>query len=499
MPLVIRALLIVFWLPAALAAAPAPPTIHADTPLAEYAQHVTGKQFFGLYALGGKRGWLSEERRVKDYQGAPILETVTEMYMEISLLGVRSRTTGRLVTRYSLEGDGQILYIQDTEIEDDGKVERTAVREGEQLRIVTRTGDTVSERFVPLPRDTLKLARDRAAWLAAGPRKGDQFNAWETLLEEEDIDAPVNMEYVEPEPLVWAGVPVAASRVVMHVEGARLNALVGPAGEPLSGKYGVLFEFRAEEEAAARSRDVKPGNMLRAAGITLSSPIADPHAVEGLVLELSGLGTLRVPAGTNQKVRSQRRGRAVVEIRREAATPRHASLAEDERQSHLRATAAIQSDDPAIRQLASDIAGDATDPVAAATRIVEWINANLRRSHAVNGATATAVLAQQAGDGTEHALLFSTLARAAGIPTRQIGGLVHVAGDASLFGWHTWVEIHDGNGWVSVDPLLGQVRVDPTHLQLAVLDDEDAGNDAWVWLRAASELKIKVREVEREL
>src|SRR5690606_13926372 len=137
--------------------------------------------------------------------------------------GVRSRTTGRLVTRYSLEGDGPILYAQDTEIDDNIKVEHTAVREGGQLRIVTRTGDTVSERFVPLPRDTLKLARDRAAWLAAGPRQGEHFSAWEVLLDEEDINSPADMEYVGPEPMVWAGVPVAASRVVMNVEGTRLN------------------------------------------------------------------------------------------------------------------------------------------------------------------------------------------------------------------------------------------------------------------------------------
>lgn len=488
-------LLLAVCAPGAPAAAAPASTVYADMPLADYARHISGRQVYAVYALGGKRGWASDERRVKDYQGVPILETVSEMYMEISLLGIRSKTTSRAVTRYALEGEGQILYVQDTKIEDGVKVEHTGVREGGNLRIVTRSGDTFSERLAPLSRETLGLARDRAAWLATGPRKGEKFSGWAIDLEEQDIDSPVSMEYVEPVPLVWGGVPVAASRVIMTVDGERLNALVGPTGESLSGKYGGLFEFRAEEEPAARMRDVKPGNMLAASGIAVARPPGDPVAIERMVLEISGLGELKIPSGTRQHVRSRRRGRAVVQLSRETATPERASLTADQRGDLLRATSAVQSDDAAIRRLAADIAGDAADAVTIAARIVDWIGANLQRTHAAHGSTATAVLALGAGGGSEHALLFTALARAAGVPARQVGGVVHAGGAIPLFGWHVWAEIHDGHGWVGVDPLRGQVRIDPTHVKLAVLADDRAGNDAWAWLRAASELKIKVKEV----
>jgi hypothetical protein len=477
------------------AAAPAPAIVTADMSLADYARHIAGRQYFGMYALGGKRGWMAEERRVKDYQGEPILEVVTEMVLEISMFGASSRTTSRGVSRYALAGEGQIIYAQETEIEDDVRTENTGVSDGDRLRIVTRSGDKVSERFVPLPRDTLKAMLHRAAWLAAGPRKGDRYDIFETSLVDEDIDSPLGMEYIEPESLVWGGVPVAAHRVTMRVDGGRISALVGPTGEPLSGKITGLFEFRAEEEQAAKSRDAKPGDMLAASQIKVGAPV-DAAAIDGISLELTGLGDLKVPATARQRVRSQRRGRAELEIEREVGSTSEAPISAQQREQYLQATPTVQSDQDAIRKLATDIIGNQTNPATSAALITEWIRANLRPTHAANSSTALDVLAQLAGDGTEHALLFTALARAAGVPTRQIGGLVQAGGAAPLFGWHVWAEFHDGRGWVGADPLLGQVRLDPPHVQLIVLDD-NSGNEAWEWLRTASELKIKVKSVDQ--
>ena len=69
---------------------------------------------------------------------------------------------------------------------------------------------------------------------------------------------------------------------------------------------------------------------------------------------------------------------------------------------------------------------------------------NLRKTYDANADDALTVLENKAGDCTEHTLLFTTLARAAGIPARQVGGVVYVGGDKPSFGWHAWSEIHDG-------------------------------------------------------
>jgi transglutaminase-like putative cysteine protease len=79
--------------------------------------------------------------------------------------------------------------------------------------------------------------------------------------------------------------------------------------------------------------------------------------------------------------------------------------------------------------------------------------------------TATEVLERGHGDCKDHAVLFVTLARAAGIPARTVHGFAY-GGDCEprSFFRHVWAEVHDGRQWVSVDPTLDQVFVAATHI-----------------------------------
>ena len=100
---------------------------------------------------------------------------------------------------------------------------------------------------------------------------------------------------------------------------------------------------------------------------------------------------------------------------------------------------------------------------------------NLRQTYAANASTAVRILDNRAGDCSEHALLLVALARAAGIPAREVGGLAYPGDEPPLFGWHAWTEIHDGSQWVSVDPMWNQVYVDATHIKLT----EDVSDLSW--------------------
>ena len=103
------------------------------------------------------------------------------------------------------------------------------------------------------------------------------------------------------------------------------------------------------------------------------------------------------------------------------------------------------------------------------------------------------MLANKAGDCTEHTLLFTTLARAAGIPARQVGGLVYVGGDDPSFGCHAWSEIHDGKQWVTVDPTFNQVYIDPTHIKFS------EGADDRSYSNVEGKLKVKVAQGGKEV
>jgi transglutaminase-like putative cysteine protease len=131
--------------------------------------------------------------------------------------------------------------------------------------------------------------------------------------------------------------------------------------------------------------------------------------------------------------------------------------------------------------------GDAKDAWTAARRINAFVYKHIQnKSLARAFSTATEALESREGDCTEHAVLFSALAKIAGIPTRLVTGLVYVGGPDGVFGYHEWDEVWVGDRWVMIDPTFGQDIADPTHLKFTEgLSDPDGLREAGI---AAAEL-----------
>ena len=71
------------------------------------------------------------------------------------------------------------------------------------------------------------------------------------------------------------------------------------------------------------------------------------------------------------------------------------------------------------------------------------------------------------GECTDYADLFTTIARAAGLPARTVYGLAYRDGAHPALMFHAWNEVYFGQRWHSVDPTWNQVDVDATHLPLS--------------------------------
>jgi transglutaminase-like putative cysteine protease len=128
----------------------------------------------------------------------------------------------------------------------------------------------------------------------------------------------------------------------------------------------------------------------------------------------------------------------------------------------------VQSDDPRIRRAAEDALGGETDAARAARKLLEWVNRNVAQVPMVTVPTAVGVLDSRQGDCNEHAVLYTALARAAGLPARIAAGTVYMPGEGGLpgaFYYHAWVEVWLGE-WVAVDPTFGQFPADATHVKL---------------------------------
>ncbi len=91
--------------------------------------------------------------------------------------------------------------------------------------------------------------------------------------------------------------------------------------------------------------------------------------------------------------------------------------------------------------------------------IVDWVAGHMNpEPYVVRDLGARHALANGRGDCTEYMYLTAALARAMGIPTRQVAGFV-VAGDRSVVaeGYHNWLYAERRGRWTLVDPLANRL------------------------------------------
>ncbi len=123
---------------------------------------------------------------------------------------------------------------------------------------------------------------------------------------------------------------------------------------------------------------------------------------------------------------------------------------------------------PAIVELAKQVAGSSKGTYEAARKLSAAVHDRLEKVYGASHDRASDVLVAGQGDCTEHTVLTVALARALGIPARQVHGLVYARygdGQDALY-WHAWPEIRSAGEWIPLDPTFGQPVADATHIAL---------------------------------
>ncbi len=119
-------------------------------------------------------------------------------------------------------------------------------------------------------------------------------------------------------------------------------------------------------------------------------------------------------------------------------------------------------------KLSRQVVGGTRGTYAGAVRILHEVYRRLEKAYGASHDRASEVLRAGKGDCTEHSLLFVALARAAGIPSRGVHGLVYARYDDGVpaLYWHAWAEVKAGDEWIAVDPTFDEPVADPTHIAL---------------------------------
>lgn len=186
--------------------------------------------------------------------------------------------------------------------------------------------------------------------------------------------------------------------------------------------------------------------------------------------------------------------RAVVEVKKIHTVPKKISApAVDNNLSRfLGDTEYIKPGDPSIQQKLLELRGKDDDPFSIVQRLLSWISKNIKTDIFTETLTGPEVLRIRRGKCSECAILFASLARAAGMPTKVVLG---VGNRGNQWIGHIWNEVWLGE-WVAVDPASGAFVSGPA--QVKFVDSPTIIGLNQVRIKLIDNLSIEILEFAEE-
>jgi hypothetical protein len=382
---------------------------------------------------------------------------------------------------FRLRSAGTVFHIT-------GEVARRGAASHE-LRGQISSGGHVSPFALPLREPiylpTIAPLTLRGAALAPGAQR--QFRIFNPLVGKTDI---ISLTVIGPETLWLDGTAQTVTKVAERFHGTTVHAWLDQEGRVVKEEAALgLVMLRERKEAALGERwqESTPLDLVAAAAIPIQSRLPEPRTLTYLRLRLSGPDAAALFAfPPRQQLQDGVLTVVAEDITALASYP--LPQTNPEFALDLEATPFMQSSHTRLMAQARQILGAERDAIQAARLLLDWTYTSLAKTPAVGMPTALDVLTTRKGDCNEHAVLFTALARAAGLPARVVAGVVYI-NDA--FYYHAWAEVWLGQ-WVAVDPTLHQFPADATHVKFV----EGGPEQHTLLLSVIGQLNIEVVEYQ---
>lgn len=348
--------------------------------------------------------------------------------------------------------------------ESDGKTTRqirlTTVPDGMEVTVTTN-GQTRTRR-IPALDYTLEDSLAADVWLKRGRKPGDRITVRELDLEDLKIQLTTSTLQATKR-LRFLGVTAVYHKIesVMHKLGIQSVTLHDVRGRLLSGTLASVFALRRESEAEAKRTEYS-ADIFALGMVKIDKDVGPQSKLAGLVLHVPGKDGAFLRSASRQKVVVNADGSVTCKLGKLHAEPVKAT-AEDLKE-FASETVAYPINLPRVKELARQAVGDAKTGAAKVKRLVKFVHDFVRPSLATTVPRLEDLLERKAGDCKSYALLFAVLARAAGLPARELSGVVYMGDGIKAFGGHAWNEVVIDGYWVPVDASMNETEVDPTHV-----------------------------------
>ena len=356
--------------------------------------------------------------------------------------------------------DGSPMRFVNTRSEGTERRRVEGYRDGKDIVVRQTVGQTVREKRIPLA-DDLRLASSLEILLAKKLKVGTKMKG--RIIDETEGDVlPYSLEVTAENNGVYTIDQVAGpirARISMAADGTVLDV--------------VLPDLNARQKKVSEAQARRPADavdLFSAALFKLPEPLPDRNTIDVLVVRLSSKAgkAMEAVADNRQVVKTVgREAELSIRVQDAPPSPTVRPVTGKKWQPFLQSTEYEPLEDEALKAVVDSVTTGKKTVWAAARAINAFVyrhieNKSLARAYM----SAPEALASREGDCTEHAVLFSALAKIAGIPTRLVTGLVYVGGPGNVFGYHEWVEIWSGQEWLAMDPTFGQDIADATHIKL---------------------------------
>jgi hypothetical protein len=432
------------------------------------------EQWFGLYYKDRQIGYAQTQLFPEELDGVPGIAVVDRGRLAFNLLGAPQQLD--VSSRVFIDANWRLQRFDAQLRSPTYQLTWTGRREGDHLVMTSTTPDG---RYVTRLRDPggTAFVIGLSPWAAFHHLSPGQWGTmW--MLNPLALTPEKIYFHVRREEEVDG---VKALVIETDFRGMKATSWVTRDGQVLRETSPLGWELRRQTREVARALPAEGSmDLLAATAVPIDRPLDQPERIRRLVLLVRGLDADDLARRPWQRalppsVLIPHRRVApigpwcIVELLR--PDPGAAANAPGDTvppQGYDRPSPFVQSDDPRIQRQARQIVGAEPDPWRRALAIHEWVHRTLSKRLTVGLPSAVDVLQSKSGDCHEHTVLFTALARAAGLPTRMLAGVVYY--DGRLF-YHAWPEVWHGT-WIPMDPTLGQPVADAAHLGLLEAESE---------------------------
>ena len=446
------------------------PVTPEESPMRKFAKNAQGSFACGLYLNEKKVGYLVGTSKIVKRGDTDFFEQKMETLFSATKHGKQFLDRSTLTRLFNLDSNGELTSIEQVNERDGSTYTSMLMKQGDKFLETSTGGKSTKSVTVEPPKTSLDNDKQLGDWLKSSPKAGDEFQYKTSDFNGGEFNEHISYyKYVAKKNLVLNGVLTTIHKLEQKDD--RDDEVTqyecDGSGKLIRGNIGPVT-FRLEDEATARQLGTQGVDLIEASSVPTNVRMGDPRKLKQVLLKISGIKyTLANSHRQLLTADGKGSGWTTLMLSRDFKSPDKTPLTKEQLQQFLKATPTIQSDSPEIKEFSARIVGSETNPIKKAELLQASVFQLIGKDVNRNSNTALEVLERKAGDCTEHALLFNALARAAGIPSREVTGLMYTQSPEPQFYWHVWNEIYDGARWISVDPTWDEVFVDAGHLKIA--------------------------------